>query len=242
MNSNSQEVQPKISVTDSKGDSAKLLSLLALAGGAMAMPQTSNADIVFVDLSANPAHVGPLSGSSYIINTLPGNAQLGFHTRHMGNSSLTSIRLVSGKQEAGYVRIKTAVSFFLMVNAGQVWNPGIGNTTVYGFGGANSYAGVGARPPSYNDKYLLFEFKDSTQVGSPMRYGWVELSLANTAGNDAAPDIAIEGYAWDTTGAHLASGQVPEPSSTALLALGALTLGAKGLRSWRKNRPAGTKP
>jgi hypothetical protein len=71
-----------------------------------------------------------------------------------------------------------------------------------------------------------------------MRYGWVELSLANTPGSDGLPEIAIEGYAWETTGAFLTSGQVPEPSATALLALGALTLGAKGLRSWRKNRPA----
>jgi hypothetical protein len=240
MNENSHGVQPKISVNNPKADSAKLLSLLALASGAVAMPQSSNADIVFVDLSANPVHVGPLTGSSYIVDTLPGTARLGFHTGRIGNNSTTSVRLIIGKEEAGYVRIKTAASYFMMVNAGQVWNVGIGNTTSLGFGGRNSYAGVGARPGSYNDKFLLFEFKDSTQAGSPMRYGWVELSLANTPGNDAFPDITIEGYAWDTTGATLASGQVPEPSATALLALGALTLGAKGLRSWRKNRP--TKP
>jgi hypothetical protein len=240
MNLNCPEGQPKTSISESKGDSAKLLSLLALAGGAIAMPQTTNADIVFVDLSANPAHVGPLTGSSYIINTLPGNAQLGFHTAHIGNNSTTSIRLVLGRQDAGYVRIKTAASYFLMLNKDQVWNPGIGKTTSLGFGGRNSYDRVGATPGSYNDKYLLFEFRDSTQPGSPMRYGWVELSLANTPGDDAHPDIAIEGYAWDTTGGTIATGQVPEPSAAALLALGALTLGAKGLRSWRKNRP--TKP
>jgi hypothetical protein len=241
MNLNCPEGQPKTSISESKGDSAKLLSLLALAGGAIAMPQTTNADIVFVDLSANPAHVGPLTGSSFIINTLPGDAQLGFHTGHIGNNSTTSIRLIIGRQDAGYARIKTAASYFMMVNAGQVWNPLVGKTTSLGFGGRNSYDGVRATPGSYNDKYLLFEFKDSTQPpGSQMRYGWVELSLANNPGNDAHPDIAIEGYAWDTTGAAIATGQVPEPSATALLALGALTAGAKGLRSWRKNRP--TKP
>lgn len=242
MNANNPEVQPKISVTNSKADSAKLLSLLALASGAVAMPQTSNADIIFVDLSANPPHVGPLSGSSYVIDTLPGNARLGFHTSHRGGtSSMSSQRLVKGGQDAGYVRVKTAVSLFFMVNAGQVWNAGVGNTSVYGFAGTNKYNGH--RPGSYNDMFMLFEFKDSTQPGSPMRFGWVELSLANSGNNNLGqPDLTIEGYAWDTTGTTLASGQVPEPSATALLALGALTLGAKGLRSWRKNRPAAAKP
>jgi hypothetical protein len=242
MNANKLEVQPKISVTSSKADSAKLLSLLALASGAVAMPQSSNADITFVDLSANPPHVGPLSGSSYVINTFPGDALLGFHTSHRGGTmTASSIRLVKGGQDAGYVRVKTAVSLFMMVNAGQIWNAGVGNTSVYGFAGTNKFNGH--RPGSYNDMFMLFEFKDSTQPGSPMRYGWVELSLANSADDNAGyPDLTIEGYAWDTTGAKLASGQVPEPSTTALLALGALTLGAKGLRSWRKNRPAGTKP
>ena len=92
-----------------------------------------------------------------------------------------------------------------------------------------------------NNKFLLFRFKDSTQPGSPLRYGWIRLGLANAAGNGNFPDIAINDYAWDTTGAQIIAGQVPEPTAPALLALGALTLGAKGLRSWRKNRPAGTK-
>jgi hypothetical protein len=242
MNANNLEVQPKISVTHSKADSAKLLSLLALASGAVAMPQNSNADIVFVDLSANPPHVGPLSGSSYLINTFPGDAQLGFHTSHRGGTMPTSSqRLVKGGQDAGYVRVKTAISLFFVVNAGQAWNVGVGNTAVYGFGGTNKFNRHLPDTGSYNDMYLLFEFKDSTQPGSPMRFGWVELSLANSANNnEGQPDLTIEGYAWDTTGAKLASGQVPEPSATALLVLGALTLGAKGIRSWRKNRP--TKP
>jgi hypothetical protein len=234
VNLNNPDVQPKTSVADSSGDSAKLLSLLALATGAVAMPQTSNADIVFTDLSANPFHVGALTSSSYVIDTLPGSAQLGFHTHHQGLTSSTSLRFVTGRQEAGYVRIRRNGSFFSMVNAGQAWNQRAGVVTSNALAGVN--AASGATPPSYSDKYLLFEFRDSTQPGSPFRYGWVEISLANTAGNPGFPDIAIEGYAWDTTGANIAAGQVPEPSAPAMLALGALTLGAKGLRSWRKNR------
>jgi hypothetical protein len=239
MNANSPVAQPKTSVVDSKGDSAKLLSLLALAGGALAMPQSSNADIVFTDLSANPVQVGLLANTSYIINNLPGTAQLGFHV-HTQQTAVSSSRFITGRQQAGYLRIKTLVSSFVMVNAGRVWSTVAGNATISGVGGGANYYVFG--PASYNDKYLLFRFKDSTQAGNPLRYGWVELSLANSAGNTGHPLISVEGYAYDTTGAFLASGQVPEPSAPALLALGALTLGAKGLRSWRKNRQAGTKP
>jgi hypothetical protein len=228
------EVQTNASVAEPKGDSAKLLSLLALATGAVAMPQTSNADIIFTDLSANPVHVGPSAGAngSYVINNFPGTAQIGFHT-HKRATNNTSQRSITGRQEGGYVRLQTLASFVLPVNAGQQWNPA-GHAASHPFVALGNF--TTGFPSSFPDKYFLFEFKDSTQPGSPLRFGWIEVSLAVAAGNTNQPDLAIEGYAYDTTGALLASGQVPEPSAPALLALGAMALGAKGLRSWRKNR------
>jgi len=245
MNVDNPEVQPKTIVADSNGDSAKLLSLLALATGAVAMPQTSNADIVYTDLTANPVHVYP-GGGSFVINNLPGTAQIGFHTfaqASRGGHSSTS-RFVTGGQEnpaVGYVRIRSQGSFFALANAGQRWGTLVGKVTSYALGGFNNYSRIGPSRGSYNNQYLLFEFKDSTQPGSPMRYGWILLGLAVAPGDGRYPDLAINGYAWDTSGTQIVAGQVPEPTAAALLALGALTLGAKGLRSWRKNRPAGTK-
>jgi hypothetical protein len=247
MNVTNSEVQPNASAASTTGDSAKLLSLLALASGAVAMPQTSNADIVFVDLSASPVHIGELAVHDYVINTLPGNAQIGFHTHHqVATTSVNSSRWITVKQElaAGYVRLLTKAThggFILMrANAGQTWSQIKNQAGVavskFGTAGFNNFvAGVpGAYPGSFpGDKYYMFEFKDSTQ-GNAMRYGWLWVGLANPAAGSL--DLAINGYAYDTTGVRLGAGQVPEPSAPALLALGALVFGSKGLRSWRKNR------
>src|SRR5262245_7289417 len=65
------------------GNSSKLVSLLALAAGAVAIPQTGNADIIYTDLSSNPVLVGfspGYSGGTYIFTNLPGNVLVGFAT------------------------------------------------------------------------------------------------------------------------------------------------------------------
>jgi len=236
MNLTKSEVQHQTPIADTKPDSAKLLSLLALATGAVAMPQTSNADIIFSDLSANPVNIGPATNHNFVINTLPGSAQIGFHTLFNNNTT----RFIIGRQEAGYVRLKTNAQFLAYVDPGVNWSAIAGHTfasaPAAGVKGNGSYG-----PTGYTDKFLLFEFKDDTQAGNPMRFGWIEVSLANNANTNLFPNLTIIGYAYDTTGALLASGQVPEPSAPALLALGAMALGAKGLRNWRKNRQNGSK-
>ena len=47
-----QTVSPELN-----NDSTKLISLLALAAGAIAMPQTGSADIIYTDLGGSPATV-----------------------------------------------------------------------------------------------------------------------------------------------------------------------------------------
>src|SRR5437870_1910235 len=102
-----------ISIT-SNGDSSKLMSVLALATGALAMPQTSNADIIFTDLSANPPTIAGTNTSSFLIENLPGTARLGFlgatHTNVPQMLTTHSIRAV---RRGGYVRIKTDAAGFV---------------------------------------------------------------------------------------------------------------------------------
>ncbi|MGC3960530.1 MAG: PEP-CTERM sorting domain-containing protein [Verrucomicrobiota bacterium] len=108
--------------------------------------------------------------------------------------------------------------------------------------GVNVAAGIakdiGGNTPSasYDHQYLAWVFQDDT-IGSVNRYGWVEVSLS-VANYPTGPNVTIWGYAYDDTGAKPTMGQlnVPEPTSGALLALGAMALGSRGLRKWRQVR------
>ena len=225
------------------GDASKLMSLLALASAALAMPQTGNADIIFTDLSANAPTVGTNASPSFIITNLPGTARLGFEAQHVQHTSIhqpASARWVSAFQSKGYVRLKTHSSFVVPVGRGLTWDqiPGPIVQTTFGEIGQFLTNLKAHFPDSFDHMYLPFIFKDSTQVGSPLRYGWVDLGLINA--NGAIPELKIFGYAYDDTGSLIPTGAtvVPEPGPIALLALGALTLGAQGLRTWRRNRVA----
>lgn len=83
--------------------------------------------------------------------------------------------------------------------------------------------------PNYNDEYALFRFG----VGGQEDYGWLELSV----GGGQYPFVDVLGYAYQTNGQPIKAGDVPEPQRLPV-ALGALALGAIGLKEWRKKRNA----
>ena len=81
----------------------------------------------------------------------------------------------------------------------------------------------------YGDQYALFRFS----VGPQTDYGWLELDL----GIDSLgyPIVTTVAYAYDNSGKPIRAGAIPEPKRLPL-ALGALALGAVGVREWRTRR------
>src|SRR5204863_9115424 len=109
----------------SKDPASRLDSLLALAAGAVAMPQSSNADIIGTDLTTNSVTVGPNGSASFLVHNLPATARLGFEA-HEAMTLIGSSRVVSAAQKAGYVRLKTNSSFVVPAAAEKTWDEIVG--------------------------------------------------------------------------------------------------------------------
>ena len=232
MNPQKTSSQPAVSIE--KNDAGKLVSLLALATSAIAFPQTSNADIIFFDHTLTPVSVGFGADSSFTISNLPGNARVRFAFGRSGASIHTSTRFIQVGEAAGYVRLKTHSFFVIPAAAGMRWDDVAGNVASVASAGAAHYSLH--FPDSYSSAYFLFRFMDSSHANA-LRYGWVNVGLVNdNLSSSQSLRLTIFGWAYDDSGAQITTGAVPEPSSAAVLALGAMALGSKGLRSWRRNR------
>jgi len=234
---------------EKRGDQTKLVSLLALATGAVVIPQTGRADIFYTDLSSSPVTVSPSGINSYTFS-LPGGAQFGFTAYQAQRGTSSSgirqfyYRTILAGQQGGSISagIQTNGNSFAVTHSqGDVWS---GQSAWYS--GVVAFAGfykiLGStiysthQPGGYAHKYLAYEFDD----GGTTVFGWADVSLNNGPGAD--PSVTIYGYAYDSSGNPITIGVVPEPASMSILALGALMLGAKGLRTWRRNRAEARQP
>jgi hypothetical protein len=233
--------------TVNPSDSTKLVSLLALATGAVALPQTGNADIIYTDLNSSSVVVG-YGGVASFEFTLPGTTHLGLARQSHTSSVLTATfpvtfrTVVAGDFGGGAsAGVRGLANGFAAVGAlGATWNQGAATWNYVTVGLAQQY---GHTPNSgYDHQYLAWAFQDSSQAGSPWRYGWADVSLSignvNSGIPGSGPNVTIWGYAYDNTGAKPNLGIVPEPSSISLLVLGAMAFGARGLRAWRRDRAA----
>lgn len=237
-----QSVSPELN-----NDSTKLVSLLALAAGAIAMPQTSSADIIYMDLGAGVS-VGYGSGTAEYQVGLQGTAVFKFVRRATTAQTLTGSLTINyrsviagdfGPATTPPVGVQQLAGFAVPKGFGASWDQG-GGTMGLGIyvGTANDLLINGGKTPStsYDHQYLAWQFGDSTQ-GDATRYGWIEIGL-QVNNYPTGPLATIYRYGWDNTGAKPTMGQlsVPEPNAAAIVALGAMALGARGVRAWRHKR------
>ena len=209
------------------------------------MPQTSHADIIYTDLGGSPATVS-YTGEYPVI--IPGTADFRFKGQtSSATGGLLTIRYRSviagdfGPVTTPPVQVRGAGGFAMPLDFGQSWDFGaaVANNKVW-VGTAND-SFINTPSTSYDHKYLAWKFGDSTQ-GNATRYGWIEIGLTVRGYNAGGPLVTIYRYGWDNTGAKPSMGQtpVPEPSAAAMTVLGAMALGARGVRAWRQKRDAGS--
>jgi hypothetical protein len=223
----------------------KFASLSAAGAGALAIG-TDNAQAAAIVIDPTPdENVGFASGavSSFIHYFGPG-AAFGFFrgtsfssTTQSNYVSAAGLNLVLNTNGSGYLRIVGNGAVFSGANNSYAsiayWHRHTSNSA------SSSTSHTGGLSP-FSSEYALFRFLLNGQT----HYGWIQLSLINPL-SDEGPTVTIHRFAYeDQPDTLLESGDVqgaatvPEPSAFVMTGLGALALGAAGLRRWRKAKQA----
>jgi PEP-CTERM motif len=206
----------------------RLATYATLAGVALAAPAIPNADATII--YSGPVNIAIPSTTAGIyfncvtgvFNTNPGLVP-GWDVNLFGSTLLSTFNPAA---PAGGVYVGDASGYFNLA-PGTVIGPG--PTTTYTSGNISP-----STPLNFNSSNNIvgFRFQDESN-GNQTEYGWMRISLSGTEGSQ--PRAIVE-YACENTGQPILAGQVPEPSTMALL--GVMAGGALGVRVWRRRRNA----
>lgn len=227
---------------------SKIASLSALGAGALiAGAGTADANTIY----SGPLNidVGTLGQGQYGLHLGGPNTVLSFarmSSQRTGTITHINYRLIRGFGQkpfsAQFASTQGNLRVFLpgaVFGGKAASNIVVGERTWGTLDGGIRSAVSGLSP--FTNEYSLFRFNTAT---GQTDYGWIQLSYSVTKGfgsdPNLGPNLIISGYAFDDSGALLPAGDTgaatPEPSTMALTGLGALALGAVGLRRWRKSR------
>lgn len=215
-----------------------------------------------------PTTVGAFSSSNFASKGMGANsARFVFHTFSSGRSGSYAAGInFAGAGKGAALRFATTSGHLAIVGPGMTWsgfshsNRGFGRVATqrsrYTFtrttDGGTTSTQVRFRTGltgSFSNQFALFEFNN----GGVENFGWVQLSLSwfgdfildekvhgKEIGTFALPFLTVSDYAYDSSGAFIPAGDtgVPEPDSFELAGLGALMLGAAGVRRWRTAKKA----
>ncbi len=214
-------MSPQNKLTAAPRLDARMAAYATLAGIALAAPAVAKADIIF----SGPVNILiPATTSGVYLNVVTGvNGAVPANVPgwDVNPYSSTTLSLFNPTVPAGGVYQGSASNFNLALG-----------TIVSGAGPFSS--GVFSSAPNLNssNNYVGFRFQNEA-AANQIQYGWLQIRLGATITD---PSRAIVAYGFERTGAPIAVGAVPEPTTTALL--GVMAAGALGVRAWRKRKAA----
>ena len=177
------------------------------------------AALIVQTATATVSGVGSVMTSATVtVETYQGPNSDGDRFRFLGGTSNSLLRL-SASQKVGPTSASDAV-------ASGTFSTGTGNLISWDAGNGASLASFAQDHLQEGDNYVGFQFDPGTLHASGdwvdsgnVHYGWAILNLDLTTGLGTA---SITEWAWeDTADTQIYVGDVPEPSSLALLAMGA---------------------
>lgn len=226
-----------------RGSNWTRLSALTVAGAAIGSNALAAIVVVPVNQSAgiiDGLDVPPFPGLAI---DLPGVND--FVIRGTTTVHGRGVRIARALGASDYTRFNVGFSnvfgLTTLVDAaiGQTFNSIVANaTSASGQFGQYLYAGGTIGSGSFSDRYFAFRFIDSNFA--TVQYGWLQVNFSNSNIDNSFVDVLA--YAYETepdTPIHmgdLGDIAVPEATSTVLIGMAAMVMGAAGVRRWRKNK------